>query len=182
MSRALWLAPAAAIGVVLVASAGNASAHLETTNGCSGSGTFRDAGLSVDAEAIGDDVVTIPRGDTVDWEASVAASPGDYSGSIAVDLPPPFSELEIDSWSGTSASTSNSGARDYDFGSFVPAGVEFRVVGSHSDQNGVCDGYVNLQIKGGPFDSPVAPISLAATVVTGAGLFGTIRPLFRKVI
>lgn len=182
MSRGLWLAPAAVVGVVLVASAGKAAAQLESTNGCSGSGTFREGGFSVDAEQVGDDVVTIPRSDTVDWQGSVDAAPGDYAGNIAIDLPPPFSEVQIDDWSGTSENTQNAGAKHYDLGTFVPAGVEFRVVGSHTDQNGDCDGYVNLEIKGGPFDSPVAPISLAATVVTGAGLFGTLRPLFRKVM
>jgi hypothetical protein len=180
MSRALWLAPAAVMGLVIVASAGKAAAHVESDNGCQGSGTFREKGLAVDAEAIGDEVVTIPRSDTVDWDGSVAAPPGAYSGRIAVDLPPPFSELVVDTWKGTSENTSNSGARKYNFPKLVPAGVEFQVVGYHTDQNGYCNGYVNLQIDGGPFDSPVTPISLVATVATGAGLFGTLRPLFRR--
>ncbi len=181
MSRALWLASAAMTGVVLIASAGKAAAQLETTNGCSASGTFQDGGLSVDAAEVGDRVVTIPRSDTVDWQGSVEAPPGDYGGSIAVDLPPPFGEVQIDSWSGSSATTSNSGSRDYDLPKLVPAGVEFKVIGSHADENGVCDGYVNLQIDGGPFDSLLTPISLVATVATAAGLFGTLRPLFRSV-
>ena len=181
MGRARWLAPAAVMGIVLVASAGQAAAHVESDNGCQGSGTFREGGLFVDAEAVGDDLVTILRSDTVDWEGSVAAPPGAYSGSISIDLPPPLKGLEVDSWSGTSDNPGTSGTRDYDLPSWVPAGVEFQVVGLHDDDNGSCDGYVNLEIKGGPFDSPAAPISLAATVVAGAGLAGTIRPLFRKV-
>lgn len=181
MGRARWLAPAAVMGFVVVASAGNATAHVESTNGCHGSGTFRDEGLFVDAEAVGDDVVTIPRSDTVDWEGSVDAPPGEYSGSISIDLPPPLSGWEIDSWSGNSDNPGTSGSRDYDLPSWVPAGVEFQVVGFHDDANGSCDGYVNLEIDGGPFDSPVAPISLAATVISGAALLGTLRPLFRKV-
>ena len=182
MGRARWLAPAAVMGVVLVASAGRASAHVVSDNGCQGSGTFQDQGLPVDAEAIGDDVVTIQRSDTVDWQGSVDAPPGDYNGSISIDLPPPLKGWEIDSWSGNSDNPGTSGVRDYDLPSWVPAGVEFQVVGFHDDDNGSCDGYVNLEIKGGPFDSPAAPISLAATVVSGAGLAGTIRPLFRKVM
>ncbi|HEX2782811.1 MAG TPA: hypothetical protein VHN36_04445 [Ilumatobacteraceae bacterium] len=180
MGRALWLAPAVVAGVVLVASAGKAAAHVETDNGCKGSGTFREKGLFVDAEQIGDQVVTIPRSDTVDWDGSVTAPPGGYSGNIAVDLPPPFSEWVVDTWSGTSQKTSNSGARKYDLPSLVPAGVEFQLRGYHNDDNGFCNGYVNLQLDGGPFDSPATPVSLVATVATGAGLFGTIRPLFRR--
>ncbi len=157
------------------------SARRQHPTAANASGTFRDGGLVVDATAIGDEVVVIPRSDTVDWQGSVDAPPGDYSGTIGVDLPPPFSELEIDSWSGSSENTSNAGAREYDLPSYVPAGVEFRVVGSHVDENGFCNGYVNLEIDGGPFDSPLTPVSLVLTVAAGAGLFGTLRPLFRKV-
>jgi hypothetical protein len=179
MKWARWVTPAVAMGLVLVASAGKAAAHLETTDGCQASGLFRDNGLTVDAEGIGDDVVEVPRSDTVDWQASVAAPPGVYSGTISVDLPPPFSELKIDSWDGQSDNTANAGSKDYDFPSLVPAGVEFRVVGSHTDENGSCSGYVNLKIEGGAFDSALTPISLAGTVLVGAGLVFTVRPLFK---
>jgi hypothetical protein len=183
MGKARWLIPIGMLGLVLAGSAGRASAHLDGgDNDCAGSGTFRGTSLSVDAESIGDDVVEVQRSDTVDWEGSVADPPGAYSGKIAVDLPPPFDTLKIDSWAGNSQSTENSGAKHYDLGSFVPRGVEFRVVGSHTDENGSCSGYVNLEIKGGAFDSPTTPISLGATVVTGAGLLGTLRPLFRRVV
>jgi hypothetical protein len=180
MKWARWLPPAAAMGLVLVASSGKAAAHLESTNGCSGSGTFQGSGRSVDAEGIGDEVVEIQRSDTVDWQGSVAAPPGVYSGTISVDLPPPFGKAEIDSWAGESDSTSNFGAEEYDLPSLAPAGVEFRVVGSHTDENGSCSGYVNLEIEGGPFDSALAPISLVGTVVTGAGAAAVLRPLFRR--
>jgi hypothetical protein len=179
MKWARWVTPVAAVGIVVVASGGKAAAHLESTNGCQGSGIFRESGLNVDAEAIGDEVVVVPISDTVDWQGSVAAPPGVYSGTIAVDLPPPFGEVQIDSWDGESDSTENAGAKDYDFPSLVPAGVEFRVVGSHTDENGSCSGYVNLEIDGGPFDSALTPISLVGTVVAGAGLVFTARPLFK---
>ncbi|MGZ4740189.1 MAG: hypothetical protein ACXVLM_13355 [Ilumatobacteraceae bacterium] len=180
MSRARWLALGAVMGVVLIASAGKATATVNSSNGCQGSGVFRSTGLAVDAEAIGDKLVTIPRSDTVDWKGSVDAAPGAYSGSISVDLPPPFSELRLDSWRGNSQTTANSGAKKYNLPSAVPAGVEFRVIGAHVDQNGFCNGYVNLQIDGGPFDSPVTPVSLVATAASGAGLFFVIRPLLRR--
>ena len=121
----------------------------------------------------------VQRSDTVDWQGSVAAPPGVYSGTIAVDLPPPFGEVEIDSWEGDSDSTANAGAKDYDLPSLVPAGVEFRVVGSHTDENGSCSGYVNLEIDGGPFDSALDPDQPGGTVVVGAGARFTVRPLFK---
>jgi hypothetical protein len=44
------------MGAVLIASAGKATATVNSSNGCQGSGVFRSTGLAVDAEAIGDDV------------------------------------------------------------------------------------------------------------------------------
>lgn len=180
MGRARMLAPAAVLGLVVIAFAGGkAAAHVDTTNGCTATGTFREGGQVVDAESVGDDVVEIPRSDTVDWTGSVAAPPGAYSGSISVDLPPPFGEVAIDSWGGTSQNPSNSGAKEYDLPSLVPAGVEFQVVGSHDDENGSCSGFVNLEIEGGPFDSLLAPVSLVGTAASGAGLFALIRSMFK---
>lgn len=181
MSRARWLAPAAALGLVVMGFAGRAAAHVDSSNGCKGTGSFREGGFVVDAQSVGSDVVEIPRSDTVDWQGSVTAPPGAYSGSISVDLPPPFGAVGIDSWSGSSQSTVNAGAKSYDLPSIVPAGVEFRVAGSHTDENGFCNGYVNLKIKGGAFDSPLAPASLVGTVATGGGLFFVVRSMFRTV-
>lgn len=182
MGRTRWLLPVAIIGFTVVVASGRAAANIETTNGCNGSGVWEDDGLQVDAAGIGDQVVEIPRSDTVDWQGSVSGPPGEYEGAIGLDLPPPFGEVGIDDWSGDSDSTSNAGVRDYDIPSFVPAGAEFKVLGHHNDENGTCSGYVRLEIKGGPFDSPAAPISLVATAATGAGLLGTLRPLFRKAV
>jgi hypothetical protein len=175
-----WVAPAVLAGVVLVVSADSASAHLDSTNGCSGLGVLLSSRRAIDAAGIGDEVVKIPREDSIEWQASVAAPPGAYSGSISVDLPPPFGEAQIDSWEGESQATANAGVKEYDFPSMVPAGVEFKVLGSHTDENGSCTGYVNLEIDGGPFDSPLAPISLAGTALTGAGIVATVRPMFRR--
>lgn len=183
MGRARWLVPIGMLTLVLATSSGRASAELDPgPNDCVGSGVFRSDSQSVDAESIGEQVVEIERKDSVDWEGSVASAPGAYSGSIAVDLPPPFAELHIDSWGGNSQNTNNKGTRDYDLGSFVPAGVEFDVVGSHTDEVGTCSGHVKLEIRGGAFDSPAAGISLGATAVTLAGLLGTLRPLFRRIV
>jgi hypothetical protein len=97
-------------------------------------------------------------------------------------MPPPFGAVRIDSWKGNSQATENGGAKKYNLPKLVPAGVEFKVEGSHTDENGFCTGYVNLKIDGGPFDSPLTPVSLVATLASGAGLFGVIRPLFKKVV
>jgi hypothetical protein len=170
------------MGLVLAGSTGRSAAQLDSDNGCQGSGSFREGGFSVDAATIGDSVVKVPRSDTVDWQGSVTAAPGEYSGSIAVDLPPPFGTVEIESWKGDSQTTSNSGAEEYDLPSLAPSGVTFKVVGSHSDENGSCSGYVNVEIDGGPFDSPLAPVSLVGTAASGAGLLAMLRPLFKKVM
>ena len=183
MNRARLLALGAVMGVVLVASAGKAAAHIDpiNPNGCNGSGTWRSGTVPpVDAQQIGDQLVKIPRSDTVDWKGSVKKPPGGYSGEVSIDLPWPFRGWQIDSWKGNSKNPGTSGAKKYNLPSWVPAGAEFKVTGSHTDENGTCSGYVKLEIDGGPFDSPAAPISLVATVATGAGLFGTIRPLFRR--
>ena len=99
-----------------------------------------------------------------------------------MELPPPFGSVEVDSWGGDSQTTSNSGTRNYELPSLVPAGVEFEAVGTHTDENGTCSGYVRLEIDGGPFDSPVAPVSLALTAASGAGFLAAIRSLFKKVV
>ena len=180
--RIMRWAAAAGAGVLLVAgSASLAGAEISGTNGCQASGTWREAGLTVDA-ATATGVITIPRSDTVDWQASVAAPPGPYSGSVWVELPPPFGRVEIDSWSGDSQTTSNSGSYDYDLPSLVPAGVEIVVAGDHADANGSCSGSVSVQIDGGPFSSPLTAVSLLGTAITGVGMAALLRPLFGKVV
>lgn len=172
---------AGAGGVLLVlGSATLAGAEISGTNGCQASGTWVDGGFTVDA-ATATGVITVPRSDTVEWQASVSAPPGPYSGSVWVELPPPFGEAEIDSWSGDSQTTSNSGVHEYDLPSLVPAGVDIVVSGEHTDQNGTCSGSVTVQIDGGPFSSPLAAVSLAGTAITGLGMAAMLRPMFRKV-
>jgi hypothetical protein len=175
-----WLVAGAGGALLVLGSASLAGAEISGTNGCEATGTWREGGFTVDA-ATATGVITIPRSDTVDWEASVAAPPGPYSGSIWVELPPPFGQTEIDSWSGDSQTTSNSGTEEYDLPALVPAGVEIIVGGEHTDQNGTCTGSVTVEIDGGPFSSPVTAISLAGTAATGAGLAAMLRPMFRRV-
>ncbi|MDO8389617.1 MAG: hypothetical protein Q7V57_03935 [Actinomycetota bacterium] len=145
--------------------ANTASAQIDGE--CSASGAWQDNGLKVDAQTVGDDVITIPRTDTVNWEGSVSSPPGEYSGSIWLELPPPFGKLKIDDWSGNGDSTSNSGSKEYDIPKLVPAGVEFEVAGEHFADNGDCTGYVKLVIDGGLFDSFVSIIFFVLTALFG---------------
>lgn len=180
MARKHWIIAGVGGVLLLLGGASLAGAEISGTNGCQATGTWRDGGFTVDA-ATADGVITVPRADTVDWTGSVAAPPGPYSGSVWVELPPPFGQVEIDSWSGDSETTSNSGSHDYDLPPLVPAGVDIVVGGEHTDQNGSCTGSVTVQIDGGPFSSPVTAVSLVGTALSGAGMAVLLRPLFGKV-
>jgi hypothetical protein len=180
MRAVRWLVTGAGGAILILGSASMAGAEITGTNGCEASGTWREAGITVDA-ATAEGVITIPRSDTVDWTASVTAPPGEYEGKVWIKLPPPLNERTIDSWSGNSQTTSNSGTEEYDLPALVPAGVEIIVGGEHTDQNGTCSGSVTVEFDGGPFSSPVTAISLAGTAATGAGLAAMLRPMFRRV-
>jgi hypothetical protein len=182
MNARRWTMAGVLFGALLLGGSRPAAADLTTTNGCDGTGAWEKAGLNVDAATVGGKVITIPRTDTVDWEGSVTAPPGKYSGSVSVALPPPFGDWTVDSWKGDSQTTSNTGKHHYDLPTLVPAGVEFTVNGNHTDANGTCVGTVHVKLAGGVFDSPLAIVSLAGTGVTGLGAALLLRPLFRRVV
>jgi hypothetical protein len=171
---------AVAIGFMLVGSASPAHADIPGTSGCKGFGLWVGDGLQVFATTNGG-VYTIPRSDEVAWQGEVAGPPGEYSGGISVDLPPPFGEVLIDDWGGDSENTSNIGVHEYDFPSMVPAGVEFEVYGEHSDENGGCSATITFEIDGGPFDSPLTPIALGGTVLLAILTGVALKPMFKKV-
>ena len=157
----------------------------ELTGNCEGSGAFSqgtdaDGPLTVDARTVGTETVVIPRKDSVQWAGSVTSPPGAYAGFVAIDLPPPFGEVNVDSWSGTTQATENTGVKDYDVPKLVPAGATFRVVGEHHDQATQCAGFVNVKLEGGAFKSPVTPVALLLTAFAGVGFGLAIQPLFRK--
>ncbi|CAB4365088.1 MAG: hypothetical protein F2681_13400 [Actinobacteria bacterium] len=163
-----WIFVGLLFGLLVVGSSGPAAAQLGGE--CTASGVWQNKGLTVDAATIGNDLVTVPRKDTVDWTGSVGSAPGTYRGSVWLELPPPFGKVEIDSWHGTGTNTANSGSKTYSLPKFVPAGVEFTVSGEHIDSNGVCSGSVRVQVEGGPFDSPVTYAALVLTIATGGPL------------
>ena len=136
---------------------------------CDGSGTLQKLGKTVEAAESG--VVEIEYKDTVAWEGSITGASGEqsYSGNIEVDLPAPFGSLSIDSWKGTTDSTANSGTKDYDIPGWVPANVEFRVKGIHTQGSATCAGSVKLKLKGSALNAFSAG-SLIGTVLTGIGL------------
>ncbi len=180
MGFAQWFVAGVGGALLVLTPASITQAEISGTDGCQASGTWSEGGFTVDAATV-EGVVTIPRSDTVAWQGSVAAPPGPYSGSVWVELPPPFGRAEIDSWSGESDQTSNSGVHEYDLPSLVPAGVEFTVGGKHTDANGSCTGSVEMEIDGGPFSSPLTAVSLAGTALTGLGMAAMLRPMFRRV-
>lgn len=155
--------------------------------GCEGTATFvegtdAEGSFTVVASDLGDETIVVPRADTVEWTGSVRAAPGDFDGFVAIDLPWPAGTVEAATWSGDGDTTSNSGVDEYDLPWVVPAGVEFTVRAAHTDDNGTCTASVTVEIEGGPFDTPIAPVSLGATVLTGAGFLGLLRPLFRRAL
>jgi len=172
---------AVAIGFLVAGSASPANADVPGDSGCQGSAQWMKDGLLVVAETDGG-VYTIPRSDTVSWEGSVAGPPGEYSGSVSIDMPPGFPDIKVDDWSGDSETTSNSGQQEYDLPFVVPAGVEFKVIGQHEDDNGGCSGTITFEIEGGVFDSPITLASLGGTALTAILSAFALKPFFKKVI
>ena len=155
---------------------GAAPAAAEIDGPCSGSGDFEkgtkaDGPFAVSADE--NEVVEVPLKDTVHWQGEITGVSGerDYAGFIEVDLPWPLGAATIDTWGGTTDATGNSGDKSYDLPSAVPRGVEFEVSGQHSeDGTVVCSGTVKVKVEGGAFDSPLAPIGIGGTVISGVGL------------
>ena len=141
-------------------------------------GTEDSGPFSVDADRPLTDVVVVPRSDTAEWSGSTPATSGESSGSVTVDLPFPLGSYEIQRWSGTVQTSTNSGTETYDLPRVIPGGVEFRVSATHRDDAGTCRGSLTVRIEGGAFGSAVTPIALVVTVILGAvlvviaGVFG----------
>lgn len=142
---------------------------------CTGEGTFKAGGFTKTAAEAG--VVEIPRKDEVAWRGAIAvpATNSAYSGRIELETPAGLPAISIDSWSGTTDSVSNSGTKSYDIPSWVPANVEFKVKGSHTQGGVTCAGYVKLRIEGSAA-GPFSIASLVGTALTGAGLVFAGRP------
>ena len=169
MARQAVFAFAVACAAILLYPAAAGATPTVINGPCQGSGTFKSTGHKVDATEAG--TVEVPETDDVAWEGSITGVTGDnaYSGKIEVKLPPPFGSLSIDSWSGTTDATANSGVKHYDLPSYVPKGVEFTVTGSHSQGPASCSGHVTVKLAGSKVNA-VSIASVVGTVLTGAGL------------
>lgn len=174
-----WTLAGLFLGVMVAGSVSPADAGFtQNTAGCTASGSFEKGQFSVDVGTVGDRVVTVPRKDTVDWQGSVATT-GQYNGKVWIVLP--WGKQEIDTWSGTSSTTSTSGTEEYDLPSLLPGGVQFTVKGSHTVNGQTCSGYVTMKLAGKPLSSPITWVALAGTVGTGAGVGAVVWPMFRRV-
>ncbi|MEY2402556.1 MAG: hypothetical protein QOD38_107 [Acidimicrobiaceae bacterium] len=163
------------MGLFVLVSPPAAAAPTVVNGPCTGEGTFKDGGFTKTASETG--VVEIPRKDDVAWQGAIAIPPTEsaYSGKIELETPAGMPAISIDSWSGSSDSIANAGVKHYDIPSWVPANVEFKVKGTHTQGGITCSGFVKLKIKG----SAVGPFSIASLVgtgLTGLGLLLAGRP------
>jgi hypothetical protein len=176
VTRVCTVGAALTVGVVVVL---GGTAQAKIVGPCEGHGTFESQGKTYDANTT--ETVTLPDKDTVAYEGSITAptsGPRSHSGHIDLKLPSPLPPLRIVSW-GTKSTvkTSDEGVHKYELPGIVPRGITLNLTGEHVDTAGTCTGSVEIKIEGGPFDAPVVPaVSIAGTVVTGAGLAFAARP------
>ncbi|MEY2459717.1 MAG: hypothetical protein QOG30_1547 [Acidimicrobiaceae bacterium] len=156
-------------GMFVLMDAAPSGATVTPSDKCIGTGHFVKSGHDYTANDAGVD--EIPRVDDVQWagEIVVPATESPYSGEIKVSLPPPFGDVKVDDWSGSTDSTKNSGDKHYDIPGFVPANVEFEVSGFHTQSGVTCTGAVKIKIAGSGF-GPFSIATLILTLLSGAGL------------
>jgi hypothetical protein len=164
------------IAGTLVAATSAATPALADLNGganhCDASVALVDRKTSFDMQNFSN-VLTIPRTGTAQWTAVVDQPVGDYTGSLQLELPPVlrwFAPTELRHWSGTSQNRLNSGTYNIDVPSWVPGGVEFAIVGEHTDQHGSCSGTLRLMVDGGP-GLIATLVSLVLTIGAAIGLW-----------
>ncbi len=82
-------------------------------------------------------------------------------------------------WAAGSAVAGSSGAESYDLG-FLPRGVALTVEGEHFEDGVLyCSERLTVELEGGPFDTPFAPVSMGVALVSGVGLVLCGRPKTR---
>ena len=164
---------AIAIAVATACTAGVASADLNSgANHCDATVALPDRKTNFDARTF-TGVLTIPRTGSAEWAAVVEQPLGAYHGSLSLDLPPVlrwFAPTELRHWSGNSQNRLNSGTYTIDVPSWVPGGVEFAIVGEHTDQHGRCTGTLRLMVDGGP-GLIATLVSLVLTIGAAIGLW-----------
>lgn len=122
-------------------------------------------------------VYEIPLSGTADYTGQVGdgseRDEREFSGQVVVKTPPGFPDIELAdawTWSGSGTGQSDSGTVDWDLPDVMPRGVPFKVEGFHQDDAIRCEGWVQVEIEGGLFDSPLAPAALAGTALAMAGV------------
>ena len=123
-------------------------------------------------------VYEVPISGSATYEGSVPAveTPRPINGKVEIITPPGIPNISIDedwTWDDPAATgLGEAGEVSWDLPSVLPRGVQITVEGFHAE-NGtvVCEGSVTIEFEGGPFDSPLTPISLVGTALAGAGVF-----------
>jgi hypothetical protein len=175
--RVRLAAIAVAAAIASLALPGPAAADVVSPAGtCSGKATWQAGGRTADSQQLTpDDVVTIPRADTVAWSATVEGrNPGAtraVAGRVSLRLPPPFGTVAIADWGGPTTVTTTSGRYAYSLPSLVPAGVVLGLEVAHDEAGQrYCTAQVGLITAGGPFASPLIWLDLGLLLASAAVL------------
>ena len=68
------------------------------------------------------------------------------------------------------------GSVSWELSDWLPRGVELTVRGVHNENGAIsCERSVKVSFDGSPWDSPIAPLSLAGTALALGGLARTAR-------
>jgi hypothetical protein len=171
--------------VLVVAPATPAAADvIVPAAGCFVSGQWQTEGTPrTSPEFLPDDLMTIPRADTVKWAGnekgfrlSDTGPRRTISGEVEVDLP--IGTVTVDSWGGESVKYANEGLRPYDLPGIL-GGVKMRLHGEHRDDGIVaCSGAINVKVAGSPLTNPMTYVALGLLLMSGAGLVGAGRQAF----
>jgi hypothetical protein len=176
MARRLFILAAVGVLAFGVGAPAYAADIVTPAGACVASATWQTGGVSKTTAALtGDDVIEIPRADTVSWQGGVAglAAGGarEVAGRVALALPPPFGSITLARWQGDATEVQRSGTYSYDLPAVVPAGVLLDLHASHDEQGRRhCTAQVAVIIAGGAFDSPLIWAALAGLVLLAAAV------------
>lgn len=178
--------------IVLVGAAGaaatvaSAAAHAQAPPGggppnatgagtCTASATI-DGGPTIDPYVSSGPWV-IPLSGTATYQGTVVASttPRPIKGEVVIVTPPGIPDISVsDDWTWDdpeATGTDAGGSVSWDLPSFLPRGVPIRVEGYHQESGTtVCEGWIEIELEGGLWDSPLAPVSLGGAALAAVGL------------
>lgn len=175
------VARAIVVGVVVFLATTPAGAQTEPPNAtgpCRAQATLSN-GVVVDPY-VSSGVYEIPISGSAQYSGAVTGSvtpPRPISGEVYIDGPLGTKISVFDDWTWSDDSSDlveKSGSVDWDLPSWLPRGTELTVSGVHNDVGFVCEGSVTFELEGGFFDSPLGPVAVVGTVLTGIGLAGAL--------